>query len=62
MRGASSSVAVLGALVMIAAVLICLLTFLRCPRRPVFPKVVCLVLFLFSLYAAVDWIVNWAGF
>ena len=59
-RGASSFIALFGVALVLVAVGVCLWFFFRCPRHPLAPKLVCLVLFGFSLYLAVDWIVNWA--
>jgi hypothetical protein len=55
-KGASSYLVVLGAIIAIASAGVCFWLFLRCPPRPRVPKVVCSILFLWSLIAAVDWI------
>ena len=59
-QGPSSLREILGVALVSSGVGVCLWALSRCPRRPIIPKSLCLLLFLFSFYTAADWILNWA--
>jgi len=61
-RGAATSITILGASLMIAAVGFSLWAFLRCSQRPTLPKLVCLALFLLGLCITARMAMDWAGF
>src|SRR6187402_1711977 len=57
-RGPSTFISFFGIALLLASVGVCLWFFIRCPRRPLTPKLVCLVLCCYILYYAVDSIAN----